>query len=232
MFTEIVSSYIFIIAAIGLTIAVGVFTRSPMAVGVVLTLIGMAVYIAYLVEGPGLPTSISISAVPNAVESIFGSSFSKAASPATLQEVFYVSGDLYTYDEAPAVCAVYNSEIATYDQVADAFSKGAEWCGYGWTMGAMALFPTQEATWTKLQQELDLQKKTKCGRPGINGGYFDPTTKFGVNCFGVKPACNNKKYPIPLDVGVETAKLSALRANTGAIKVAPFNRSGWSMWGK
>jgi hypothetical protein len=27
-----------------------------------------------------------------------------------------------------------------------------------------------------------------CGRPGINGGYFDnPEMRFGVNCFGAKP---------------------------------------------
>jgi len=49
----------------------------------------------------------------------------------------------------------------------------------------MALFPTQQATWQALQT--DPVNKTNCGRPGINGGYFDPQTKFGVNCYGVKP---------------------------------------------
>jgi len=230
MYTEIVSSYLFIFAAIGLIVAVGVFTQNPMAVGVAMTLVAIAVYVAYLVEGPGIPTSFDISALPSAVQGVFGTS-STRSSPALLQEVFYVSQDKYTYDEAPAVCAVYNAELATYDQVADAFSKGAEWCGYGWTMGGMALFPTQEATWSKLQQEVDLQKRTKCGRPGVNGGYFEPNTKFGVNCFGVKPGCNNQKYPIPLDVGINSDTLSSLRANSGSIRVSPFNRSGWSEWG-
>ena len=229
MFTEIVSSYAFLFASIGLVIAVGVFTRSPMAVGVAMTLVGMAVYLAYLVEGSGFPTSINLSAIPGAVQGVFGKT--QSASPASLQEVFYVSKDKYTYDEAPAVCAVYNADLATYDQVADAFTKGAEWCGYGWTMGGMALFPTQEATWTRFQQELDLNKRTKCGRPGVNGGYFDPKTKFGVNCYGIKPGCNNQKYPIPLDDGVDSEKLKALRANSGALKVSPFNRSAWSIWG-
>ena len=28
-----------------------------------------------------------------------------------------------------------------------------------------------------------------CGRPGINGGFIDnPNVRFGVNCFGTKPA--------------------------------------------
>ena len=229
MFTEIVSSYTFIFAAIGLVIAVGVFTQSPMAVGVAMTLVGIAVYVAYLVEGPGLPTGVDFSALPSAFQGVFGTQSS--SSPASLQEVFYVSQDKYTYDQAPAVCAVYNSELATYDQVADAYAKGAEWCGYGWTMGGMALFPTQESTWTKLQQELDLQKRTKCGRPGVNGGYFDPKTKFGVNCFGVKPGCDNKKYPTPLDDGIDSDELKALRANSGAIKISPFSRLGWSEWG-
>jgi hypothetical protein len=229
MYKELVSSYAFLFASIGLIIGVGVFTQSPMAVGVAMTLVAIAVYMANLVEGPGLPTSISLSALPTTVQGIFGTTTS--SSPASLQEVFYVSDHKYTYEEAPAVCAVYNAELATYDQVSEAFSKGAEWCGYGWTMGGMALFPTQEATWTKLQQELDLQKRTKCGRPGVNGGYFDPSTKFGVNCFGIKPGCNNQKYPIPLDVGVDGEKLKSLRANSGGIKVSPFNRFEWSIWG-
>jgi len=229
MFREIVSSYAFIFASIALVIAVGVFTQSPMAVGVAITLIGMAVYIAHLVESSSLPTSIDLAAIPGVVQGVFGKT--QSASPASLQEVFYVSQHKYTYEEAPAVCAVYNAELATYDQVADAFTKGAEWCGYGWTMGGMALFPTQEATWTKLQQELDLKKRTKCGRPGVNGGYFDANTKFGVNCYGVKPGCNNRKYPIPLDDGVDSETLKALRANSGAIKVSPFNRFEWSILG-
>jgi hypothetical protein len=229
MYKELVSSYAFVFASIGLIIGVGVFTQNPMAVGVAMTMIAIAVYMANLVEGPELPLNIDLSALPSAVQGIFGTT--TASSPATLQEVFYISQDQYTYDEAPAVCAVYNAELATYDQVADAFSKGAEWCGYGWTMGGMALFPTQEATWNKLQQERDSEKRTRCGRPGVNGGYFDPNTKFGVNCYGTKPGCNNRKYPIPLDVSVDGEKLKSLRVNSGAIKVSPFNRSGWSQWG-
>ena len=35
-------------------------------------------------------------------------------------------------------------------------------------------------------------KGDECGKPGINGGYFsDPTMKFGVNCYGVKPDPDN-----------------------------------------
>jgi hypothetical protein len=99
-------------------------------------------------------------------------------------------------------------------------------------MGGMALFPTQEASWNKLQKEIDIQKRTKCGRPGVNGGYFDPATKFGVNCYGVKPPCKDCKYP--LETETDPAKVAAankFKQASSDMKFSPFNRSEWSMWG-
>ena len=101
-------------------------------------------------------------------------------------EVFNIRNNLYTYDEAAAVCSIYKSKLATYDQVEDAYNAGGEWCNYGWSEGQMALFPTQKDTWNKLQGS----DKTKhaCGRPGINGGYMsNANLRFGVNCYGQKP---------------------------------------------
>ena len=148
-------------------------------------------------------------------------------------EVFYVSGNDYTYDEAAAVCAAYDSELATYDQVQTAYSTGAEWCGYGWSQGAMALFPTQDATWQALQMEANEAQRTGCGRPGVNGGYFDPSTKFGVNCFGVKPSNTNIKLPLPLpgtDSGEFQKMVNKFKSMIKTMTVSPFNRDGWSEW--
>lgn len=148
-------------------------------------------------------------------------------------EVFYVSGNDYTYDEAAAVCAAYDSELATYDQVQTAYSTGAEWCGYGWSQGAMALFPTQDATWQSLQMEANESQRTGCGRPGVNGGYFDPSTKFGVNCFGVKPSNTNIKLPLPLpgtDSGEFQKMVNKFKSMIKRMTVSPFNRDGWSEW--
>ena len=148
-------------------------------------------------------------------------------------EVFYVSGNDYTYDEAAAVCAAYDSELATYDQVQTAYSTGAEWCGYGWSQGAMALFPTQDATWQALQMEANESQRTGCGRPGVNGGYFDPSTKFGVNCFGVKPSNTNIKLPLPLpgtDSGEFQKMVNKFKSMIKTMTVSPFNRDGWSEW--
>ena len=101
-------------------------------------------------------------------------------------QVFNIRNNLYTYDEAAAVCSIYDAKLATYDQVEDSYNAGGEWCNYGWSEGQMALFPTQKGTWNKLQAS----DKTKhaCGRPGINGGYMsNANLRFGVNCYGQKP---------------------------------------------
>jgi len=97
----------------------------------------------------------------------------------------------------------------------------------------MALFPTQDATWQALQGEVDVAKRTACGRPGVNGGYFDPATKFGVNCYGVKPHNMGVKLPLPLP-GTDGAGFQNLvnkfKSMIKKMTVSPFNRDGWSEW--
>ena len=123
-------------------------------------------------------------------------------------EVFHINDQQFTYDEASAVCAAYDSELATLEQIMEAFAEGAEWCSYGWSAGGMALYPTQKATWQLLQNEVDPGRRTRCGRPGVNGGYFDPSNKFGVNCFGFKPK-GNFKPPAPVP-GADTKKFNEM----------------------
>jgi hypothetical protein len=154
--------------------------------------------------------------------------------PIEKKEVFFVSGNQFTYDDAPALCAAYDADLATYDQITEAYETGAEWCGYGWTQGGMALFPTQDSTWAQLQKEASIANKTACGRPGVNGGYFDPKTKFGVNCYGVKPNDLGKfKFPIPVpgtDSSGFNQAVDRFKNTLKAYVVDPFNRSGWSEW--
>lgn len=107
------------------------------------------------------------------------------------KEVFNVNNNLYTYDDAQAICKNYGARLANYDEVEESYNDGGEWCNYGWSSNQMALFPTQKNTWNKLQQTD--KHKNDCGRPGINGGYIaNPYAKFGVNCYGVKPAAGPK----------------------------------------
>jgi len=147
------------------------------------------------------------------------------------KEVFYVSGNNWTYEEAPAVCAALKSELASYDQLQEAFMQGAEWCGYGWSQGGMALYPTQQSTWNALQQEPVETKRTACGHPGVNGGYFDPSLKFGVNCFGVKPPSRGTTFPAPLpgtDPKSFDAMVDRFKKSLHSTLLSPFNRTEWS----
>ena len=107
-------------------------------------------------------------------------------------EVFNISNNLFTFDDAQKVCKSFDARLATYDEIEDAYEHGAEWSTYGWSKDQHAYFPTQKDTWAKLQEvkghEHDL------GRPGVNGGYFkNPNIRFGVNCFGIKPAMTDSE---------------------------------------
>ena len=162
------------------------------------------------------------------------------AKPVSGKEVFNIGNNNYTYKEEQAVCSVFDAEVATFDQVENSYKNGGEWCNYGWTQGQMALFPTQKSTWNKLQ---DFPKhKNDCGRPGINGGYFNnPYLKFGVNCFGVKPkgsesdlsrmdAIRATPYPKSPEDKELDKKIEDWKKNKDKLLVNSFNKTVWSKY--
>jgi hypothetical protein len=150
--------------------------------------------------------------------------------PKVGSEVFHVNDSQFTYADAPAVCAAYGAELATLEQIIDAYNSGAEWCSYGWSAGGFALYPTQKGTWQALQAEPDTVKRTACGRPGVNGGYFDPNTKFGVNCYGFKPK-GKAELPLP-PPGTDNASfrraVAKFRSMLASFNMTPFSRNEWS----
>ncbi len=156
--------------------------------------------------------------------------FRPSGGPMVGSEVFHVNDQIFTYDEAAAVCAAYDSELATLEQIMDAFANGADWCSYGWSAGAMALYPTQRETWDRLQGEIDHGKRTRCGRPGVNGGYFDPTLKFGVNCFGFKPRGKfTPPAPVPGMDGKEfSGMVNRFKELLKGFSLNPYSRMEWS----
>ncbi len=104
------------------------------------------------------------------------------------REVFNIADNKYKYSDAEPLCKAFGAELATYDQVKEAWKKGADWCNYGWVKGQSAVYPTQQSTYDKLQAGPEDQRMA-CGAPGVNGGYFDnPELRFGVNCYGARPA--------------------------------------------
>ena len=71
------------------------------------------------------------------------------------EEVFNISNNLYTYEEAPYVCQALGGRLASYDEIEESYNKGGEWCNYGWSQDQMAYFPTQKETWNLLQSNED-----------------------------------------------------------------------------
>jgi hypothetical protein len=157
--------------------------------------------------------------------------------PKKKKEVFNVSRNLYTYEEAAPLCKAMGAELATYEQVSDAQKGGADWCNYGWTKGQMAVYPTSENTWNKLQTG-DARFRNSCGKPGMNGGFFDnPELRFGVNCFGARPIKKDSDellvdseliVPPTADQIEFDKKVEKFRDNIGNVNILPFNRDKWS----
>lgn len=153
------------------------------------------------------------------------------------KQVFNIPGNYYTYDNAKAVCTAYGANLATYQQVEDAYKNGGEWCNYGWSDGQMALFPTQQNTFNNLQKIKGHEHD--CGRPGVNGGYIaNQNIKFGVNCYGNKPKItgdeeelmkNTSPYPqTAQDIEFQN-KVDFWKNQVDQILVSPFN---YNMWGQ
>jgi hypothetical protein len=155
-----------------------------------------------------------------------------------MKEVFNISNNLYSYDDAQAICRSYGADLATYDQVEQTYNNGGEWCNYGWSANQMILFPTQKSTWNKLQTTE--KHKNDCGRPGVNGGYIaNPYVKFGVNCYGVKPkatsddlkrmAANQNAYPETEADKLLDKKVQYWKDHRGEMLVVnPFNKTAWN----
>jgi len=150
-------------------------------------------------------------------------------------EVFNISSNKYTYNDAEPLCKALGAELATYDQVKDAWNKGADWCNYGWVKGQMAVYPTSDETYQKIQSGPE-EGRQSCGRPGLNGGYFDnPEMRFGVTCVGNKPPQNkhdedvaSKGAPLSPDALAFDKKVSQFKSDADHIGILPFSHSKWS----
>ena len=152
------------------------------------------------------------------------------------KQVFNIPGNYYTYDNAKALCAAYNSELASYDQIEKAYNNGAEWCNYGWSADQLALFPTQKKTYNTLQTIPG--HENDCGRPGVNGGYIaNPNVRYGVNCYGYKPKMSHEEeelmktsspYPETREDKIFQEKVDFMKNNLDQILVSPFNHNTWS----
>lgn len=142
-------------------------------------------------------------------------------------QVFNIARNIYSYHEAEPLCKAFGAELATYEQVKEAYNRGADWCNYGWSKGQLALYPTQQH-----EGRTDKERES-CGDPGINGGYFpNSDQKFGVNCYGIRPAETaldkyESKSVSPAETEFER-EVHRFRTELPNIPVNPFARHQWS----
>ncbi len=59
-------------------------------------------------------------------------------------EVFQISNQIYTYDQAKCKCESYGARLATKDELTHSYNNGAHWCNYGWIDGNEAYYPVQQ----------------------------------------------------------------------------------------
>ena len=152
------------------------------------------------------------------------------------KQVFNIPGNNYTYEDAAALCDAYGAQLANYEQIEKAYKRGAEWCGYGWSDGQMAFYPTQTETYNQLQSVEGHEHD--CGRPGINGGFINnKKVLFGANCYGYKPEItpeesqtlgNSPAYPLTVKEMRFNDKVARFRNSLPDILVSPFNSNQWS----
>ena len=145
------------------------------------------------------------------------------------KEVFNIRDNIFTYNEARAVCAAHDAKLASLEEMIEAYKNGANWCSYGWSEGQLALYPTQPDFWSKLQN--DPYRKHECGKPGVNGGYFENAQyKFGANCYGVKPGPKSNEIEKDRDYRMDPLqmKVDQYREEKNDIRISPFSNDDWS----
>jgi len=186
---------------------------------------------------PPIETTTPTTAPPNELNDSQPSDdvVEKMLPPMGNAQVFNVSKNTFTYYDAEPLCRALGAELATYEQVKNAWEKGADWCNYGWVKGQMAVYPTQKETWEKLQAGPEEQRMA-CGNPGLNGGFFDnPELRYGVNCYGSKPSQSKhdatqvaKGTPLSPGALEFDKKVAAYRSQADNIGVLPFNTNKWN----
>jgi len=134
------------------------------------------------------------------------------------KEVFHVYSnkdngqDNFIFDQANLVCKSLKSELATMDQMYNAFKNGANWNEQGWIEKQVALYPIINSNDNGI----------------LEGGYFSNKNEiFGVNCYGVKPTDVNfiKQEPCTIITEEDRTYNEILQIPK---KLAPFNKNKWS----
>lgn len=174
----------------------------------------------------------NVPTVTGGEEAIMSSDKTDTRMPLDNKEVFNIKRNIYALEDAEAACKVFDSEVATIDQLIDAHKQGADWCNVGWTKDGIAAFPVQKDTWMKTQEN-DPSRMNECGeKHGVNIVRSDPQLLYGVNCYGSKPDPRGiekvrTKYMSDKEKAL-LKKYSELKKTEKEMLLSPFNEDKWS----
>ena len=154
-------------------------------------------------------------------------------------QVFSISDNIWTYDDAEAVCKSFDSELATYQQMVNAYKEGANWCNRGWiksdenSPSKETAHPIQDEFYQKMQEN-EPSRQDECGTTGLNRSTWENTElMFGVNCYGKKnsPRTHEKvknRYMSDKErrLAEKVARINKMKSN---LSVLPFDSERWSI---
>jgi hypothetical protein len=136
------------------------------------------------------------------------------------KEVFIISDNIFTYDDAQCLCKSIGAELASKSQLIDAYNIGMSSDVYAWTENNEAYY---------IVQPCDAKKNGK--KPGLNGGYFAPNNRFGVACYGEKKqgrVVHEKEATCDKGEQCDAKKFNAERIKQ--LNILPFNKDSWSQY--
>jgi hypothetical protein len=94
-------------------------------------------------------------------------------------QLYHIFKNVYTFDEANEECIKRNGVLADPQQLANAYTSGANWCNWGWTNDGDAYLTS---TSKKCNEVVGL----------LNGKNIDPYLRLGVNCYGIPKESPNQ----------------------------------------
>jgi hypothetical protein len=173
------------------------------------------------------------------------------------QEVFLVKSNNDTNfkkDTASEICNIFNSDLATYDQLLTATKNGAHWCEYGWIKGGkeaennnkIAPYYPMQKEGADLNNCTDVNTKSYVDEPTykiIKGNQTMHDAKenvSAVNCYGEKPKMTQKYLDM---LNVKNLKLQQDTKNQLKVQsefkneilksdITSFNTDIWSRYRK
>lgn len=118
-------------------------------------------------------------------------------------EVYSTNRNIWSYDDAEAVCKIQGAELASYEHLVEAAENGAHWCNLGWVKSdttddsdslRFAHYPIQKKEFDKTKSSA--KNKNTCGmfwnekynnkEFSVQGGAYGKNNLLAVNCYGPK----------------------------------------------